>query len=209
MSGYINNIGILQPIGNVGIMDFLSNSIGPNYPVEPVYPIATICFPAKTFITTNQGDISIDKIDTTIHTIRNKKIVAITKTISRDTYLVLFQKDSLGENISNKDTIISKNHMIFYSGQMIPAKLFLNKFIKVTKIPYSGEPLYNVLLEEHDKMLVHNLICETLHPENLIAQLYKILPDFSEENQTNIISSLNESILYNKEVIITCPTLVN
>ena len=26
--------------------------------------------------------------------------------------------------------------------------------------------LYNVLMEEHDKMVVNNLICETLHPEN-------------------------------------------
>ena len=29
-------------------------------------------------------------------------------------------------------------------------------------------------MENHDKMVVNNLICETLHPENGIAILYNI-----------------------------------
>ena len=30
-------------------------------------------------------------------------------------------------------------------------------------------------METHDKMIVNNLICETLHPENCVAKLYEIL----------------------------------
>ena len=47
----------------------------------------------------------------------------------------------------------------------------LNNGIYLKK--YRGDILYNVLMEEHDKLVVNNLICETLHPKNKIAKLYK------------------------------------
>jgi hypothetical protein len=40
----------------------------------------------------------------------------------------------------------------------------------VIKVKYSGELLYNVLLEQHSTMKVNNILCETLHPENAIAK---------------------------------------
>ena len=145
-------------------------------------PVSNACFPQKTPITTNQGIIPIEHIDISKHTIRNKKIVAITKTVTQDKYMVCFEKDSLGENIPCDKTIISKNHMIFYKGKMRPADYFTNAKIKnVKKVNYSGEILYNVLLEEHDKMVVNNLICETLHPNNYLAKLYKILKIFETD----------------------------
>jgi ornithine carbamoyltransferase len=48
------------------------------------------------------------------------------------------------------------------------------------------------LLKEHDKMVVNNLICETLHPENLVAKLYEILEPFNEEEQYKLIEKFNE-----------------
>jgi hypothetical protein len=77
-------------------------------------PISNICFPSGTHITTNQGTIPIEKINKEIHTIRNKKIVGITQTITQDKYLVCFEKDSLGINLPSQKTIISKNHCIVY-----------------------------------------------------------------------------------------------
>lgn len=211
MNQYVNNsnqftniIGVVQPPTVLGTSQSYSQIVGP---VQAIYPLSDICFPAGTSITTNQGVICIDKIDTTIHTIRNKKIMSITKTISQDKHLILFKENSLGPNIPNKPTMTTENHMIFYNKQMIPAAVFVDNFINVTKIPYTGEPLYNVLLENHDKMIVNNLICETLSPEHPIAKLYKILPNFSAENQMSIIKSLNDSILYKKEGSITFPTL--
>jgi hypothetical protein len=160
--------------------------------------ISNICFPAGTPVTTNQGIIHIDKINPDIHTIRNKKIVGVTQTTTPDKYLVCFEKDSIEENIPSQKTIISKNHHIFYKGQMIQAKKFLGKFENVKKIKYNREILYNVLMEEHDKMIVNNLICETLHPENTMAKLYNHLQKLNPEEKGKLIKKCNEYIIDNK-----------
>ena len=43
----------------------------------------------------------------------------------------------------------------------------------VKKVAYNGETLYNVLLEKHGRMIINNMICETLHPENIAAKVAK------------------------------------
>lgn len=161
------------------------------------FPVSDICFPATTPILTNKGNINIEQINPDIHTIRNRKIIAITKTITQDKYLICFEKDSLGINIPSQKTIISKNHLIFYKGKMIKAKKFLYFSENVKKIKYNGEVLYNVLLETHDKMMVNNMICETLHPDNVIAQLYRSLPNLNKEEQQELIKQTNKWIKYN------------
>jgi hypothetical protein len=133
--------------------------------------IANICFAKGTPILTDQGLIAIDKIDIEIHSINQKKIVDITKTVSKETFLVCFEKDALDTNSPTQKTIISQNHLIFYEGTFHKAKWFLT-FSGVKSIPYNGETLYNVLLEKHDIINVNNLICETLRPVNPIAKFY-------------------------------------
>ena len=160
-------------------------------------PFSNICFPAKTPVRTDSGIINIEEIDPNIHTIRNKKIIAITKTITQDKYLVCFEKDSLGHNMPSQKTVISKNHKVFYKGIMIKAKDFINKFENVSKLKYTGEILYNVLMEELDKMVVNNLICETLDPENSIAKLQMTLQKFSIFDQIKIIKEYNKFIVKN------------
>jgi hypothetical protein len=157
--------------------------------------ISDICFVAGTPITTNQGIISIEHLNPNIHTIRNKKIIAITQTINCDKYLVCFEKDSLGKNIPSQKTIMSKNHCILHKGKMKQAKEFVYKYDNIKKIKYSGEILYNVLLEEHEKMVVNNIICETLHPDNWVAKIYKDLLPKCNANQQNIcIKQINERV---------------
>jgi photosystem II stability/assembly factor-like uncharacterized protein len=134
--------------------------------------IANICFPKGTPILTDQGVIAIDKIDIEVNTINQKKIIDITKTVSKETFLVCFEKNALGLDMPNQETIISPGHTLLYEGEMHQAKWFLEKFSKVKSIPYTGETLYNVLLKNHDTMNVNNLICETLLPENPIAKFY-------------------------------------
>jgi hypothetical protein len=163
------------------------------YPI----PISNICFPAGTPITCNQGSIPIEKINPDIHTIRNKKIVRIIKTITQDKYLVCFEKDALGTNFPSQKTIISKNHSIFYARNMRQAKQFVGINGKVYKIKYRKEILYNVLMEEHDKMVVNNLICETLHPENAIVKLYRHLQKLNPEEQNDLINNYNEYVIKN------------
>ena len=50
-------------------------------------------------------------------------------------------------------------------------------------------------MENYDKILVNNLICETLHPNNIIAKLYKT--KYSEDYKEKIIFIINSSIRRN------------
>jgi hypothetical protein len=86
---------------NTSISDILAEQ-------NQTIPIADICFVKNTPIETDQGIIPIYKIDPKLHTINNKKVVAITKSIAEEKYLVCFEKNSLGENIPNTRTIVSK-----------------------------------------------------------------------------------------------------
>jgi len=155
-------------------------------------PISNICFPAGTLISTDQGEISIEKIIPFENTINNKNIQAITKTISYDTYLVCFDKNALGNNYPNKKTTMSKHHKILYKGQMIEAYKFLGYFEKVKQVDYNREILYNVLMEKYENIIVNNIMCETLHPNNIIAKLYN--SNYGEEYKNKIIYMMNESI---------------
>ena len=191
---YYGNITVLQLYnGGVTVQQLYDAGIPQNAILN-----SNICFPAGTPVSTNQGKIPIELIDPEIHTICNNKIVGITQTISPDKYLVCFEKDALGLNKPSQKTIISKNHELFYKGKMVKAKDFIGKFENVKKIKYTGEVLYNVLMEEHDKMMVNNLICETLNPENTVAQLYMILQTLTPEKQVNVIKQYNEHIIKEK-----------
>lgn len=161
-------------------------------------PIANTCFPAGTPINTDQGVISIENIKPEINTIRNQNIIAITKNITRDKYLICIEKNALGNNIPSEKTIISKNHKLLYKGQMIKANKLLDISSNVYKIKYNEEILYNVLLKDHSKILVNNMICETLNPKHGIAVLHKILKNIKIEDHHKIISFFNNhSIKHN------------
>jgi hypothetical protein len=166
---------IFDDIGDT--LMFYSSSIEIIPPEPPVPPIISdICFPKHTLIHTDQGEIMISKINTKIHTIHNKKIKAITKTISPDDYLVCFEKHSIDFNYPSKQTIMSKNHKIKYNGKLMKAHTFLEKNkTTIYKIKYTGEVLYNVLMEEYTTIKVNNLLCETLDPNSMIAIIYNNL----------------------------------
>ena len=160
--------------------------------------ISNICFVGSTPITTNQGNIPIDKINSQIHTIRNKKIIRITQTITQDKYLVCFEKDSLAPNIPSQKTIISSFHCIYYQGKMMQARDFVGKYENVKNTRYRGETLYNVLMEDHEKMLVNNLICETLNPKNAIVEVYKFIDKLNPKEQESFIKANNKYVIDNK-----------
>jgi uncharacterized membrane protein len=153
-------------------------------------PISNICFPAGTPVQTDQGFIHIDDIDPQIHTINNQTILHITKTTTLDNYLISFEKNSLERNIPCRKTLMTKDHKIMFEGNLVPAYRFLDYSDKVKKVKYSGETLYNVLLAEYGTINVNNLMCETLHPDNIIAKLY--MRELKE--QPRLICQLNSSL---------------
>ena len=153
---------------------------------------ADICFVAGTPVNTDQGDVAIDKIDVSKHTIRGKRIVAVTKTVCTEKHLVCIRKDALAKNVPSQDTLTTQNHCFFYNGNMVKAKHLVNKLDNVDLVKYDGCTLYNVLQDKHEKMVVNNLISETLHPEHGIAQIYRYFAEnnICHEIQQKVIASL-------------------
>lgn len=154
--------------------------------------ISNICFPAGTPINTDQGIIAIEKIDSHKHTLNHQPIQHITQTTTLDPYLICFEKDAVRRNIPNKRTIMTKDHLVAFEGQLVPAYRFLKYSKQVKKVDYHGEMLYNVLLAEHSLMTVNNLECETLHPDNSIAKLYNA--GFTAEETNTLIIEMNEAL---------------
>jgi hypothetical protein len=137
-------------------------------------PPSPICFPAGTPVTTDQGLIAIEKLNTDKHTIRGKEIIAITQTRPLQKHIVCFGKDSLSKNVPSQETCCSMEHKVFYKGEMMKARDIVKLCENVSFIPYNGETLYNVLLKKQDKMMINNLICETLDPKNIMAKISTI-----------------------------------
>jgi len=188
---YIPNIGSVIHCHILPHYD--ENSMAIIYAVRPASNfISNICFPAGTPITTDQGNIPIETILPNIHTINNKKIVDITKTITLEDYLVCFEEGSVSTNIPSQKTIISPKHKLYYNGKMMSAELFIGKFNNVYKVEYDGEILYNVLMENYDIMLVNNLICETLHPDNILAKLHTSCKNVNTNEYEQLIENFNQ-----------------
>jgi hypothetical protein len=173
------------------------NSFTLNYaPVIPV-PLYDICFAENTPVMVDQGIVPIQKINTKIHTIKNKKIVAITKTLTNDDYLVRFEKNSLGRNYPCADVIMSKDHKILFGGgvggaggepaKMVEADYFVNRFTGVKRVKHNGGFLYNILMEDYQHVSVNNMICETLDPTNPVALLYNNNNGKGIDNGTKMI----------------------
>lgn len=163
----------------------------PPFPPPPI-PIVPICFPAGTPVLTDQGNIDIEKIVPEIHTINNKKIIAITQSLMNDKNIISIEKHSLGLNIPNKKTYISNNHCIVYKNKLVPANYLVNRIAGVYFVKYNNEILYNVLMEKHYIMRVNNIRVETLNPKNIVAKLYT--DEYSPQEKTRIILEINENI---------------
>jgi hypothetical protein len=161
-------------------------------PPPPPNPIYNICFPAGTPIKTDQGIFPIEKLHANKHTINQYTIQHITKTITQDTHLICFEQHALGLNVPSEKTVMTKEHKILFEGRYVAAEKFLSLSKKVTKIKYNGELLYNVLLENYGTLQVNNLVCETLHPDNLIAKLYN---NYKEAERPELVYQLNASLL--------------
>ena len=171
-----------------------TNSVPPA-PVAPGAPGAAgsgTCFPAGTPVQTDQGLIAIDKIDPEYNTINNKKIVAVTKTVASEAHIIQLEQNAIGPNYPSQTTQISQLHALLYNGKMTRAK----DIPEGKRIQYNGETLYNVLLENHETMIINNLIVETLNPRNNIAILYKHITtnNLSTTEQNRLINLLNNKL---------------
>ena len=109
--------------------------------------------------------------------------------------MVRIGKDSFSLNYPNKDIILTKKHNIYFKGKMMEAHKFIGHYDKITLVRYNGETLYNILMEKYDVVKVNNILCETLHPENIIAKLYTSY--ISDDYKNKITIAINDCIKKN------------
>ena len=154
-------------------------------PPDEILIDQNICFLAGSLVKTDKGRVAIDKINKKYHTIRGKRILYVTKSISSSSYIIRIQKNSLGNNYPSKTTYLSHTHKIHYYNRMIKSYELLHLF-GVDIIPYHGETMYNILLDSYSRIEVNNLICETLHPNHILGLLYSNM-NIWNQNQINVI----------------------
>jgi hypothetical protein len=165
-------------------------SAAPVPPVSTPIPISNICFTYNTPIETDQGEVEISCIDTNNkYTINSYPIIAITKTILNDPYVVCFEAHSIEQDYPTCKTTMSINHLILYKGTMRKALTFVNHET-ITLVDYKGDMMYNVLLPIHHHMKVNGMMCETLDPRNKIASFYSLLYDFPVEERGLVYQNL-------------------
>ncbi len=158
------------------------------YQRSVLYDGANICFPAGTLVNTDQGRIPIEKIKAEENTISNKKIIGVSKTVSKEKKLVCLEKNSLGFNIPSERTLMSFEHKILFNNYMVPAKKLIGFTNGIHTVDYKGEILYNILMDKSDTMIVNNMIVETLDPNNVVSKNIKnnILKNILNKRQLKI-----------------------
>jgi len=95
--------------------------------------------------------------------------------------------------------VMSGNHRVVVNGQMKMARELLKarsvgfgaKMHSINAIRYDGQPMYNVLMEDYNVILVNNMVCETLDPDNKMADLHAHLKYMSHERQQMLVSKFN------------------
>jgi hypothetical protein len=170
-----------------------SNGDISNMQLSDFIQVCNICFPAGTQVNTDQGKIAIEKLVPGVNTIDNKKIVTITETVMTDNRLVKIKKNALSKNIPNKDTTISGFHKVKHNGKLIESYKLANFYKDIKYIPYNGEVLYNVLMENWEIMQVHNMEVETLHPDNIIAKLHN--SKLPEDQKLQLLGEISQAVI--------------
>jgi len=142
-----------------------------------VAPASAICFPAGTMVETDQGHISIERLVSNVHTIDDVKVLHVTSTCPFPwiRQLVQINRDALGSGVPNARVLLSPAHQIQYEGEFVRAESLL-MLPGVELSLYTGDLLFNVLLPHHGTISVCGMLCETLSPCNLVAQIMLLSP---------------------------------
>ena len=127
---------------------------------------AVVCFPGDTPVTTDQGEIKIKELVAGEHTIDGKRIKYITKVRNEDSTLTCIRRNAIEEGVPSRKTLITNEHLVEFHGEMVQAGELVDMVDGAFKVKYNGEPVYNVVMEKKDTMMVNGLRCETLDPKS-------------------------------------------
>lgn len=136
------------------------------------FTVTNACFPAGTPIQTDQGIVPIEQINILKNTIRGYKIKALIHSYLTDKNMVLFKRGSLYKNVPSKDTVMSRYHKVYFNKRMSYAKDFVQMGIAQYKSYSMYTPIFNLLLESHENMMINNMIVETQNPQSTVGRFY-------------------------------------
>ena len=141
-----------------------------------IRPKSNICFPADEIVHIDGGKKKcIQHIQPLLDTIDGHVIRKLTMSYSTEKTLTMIKKNSFGNDIPNKDTLISNHHKIHWKDKRIEAKHFVGVIEGIEHVPYDYQLMYNILLDEEGEMVINNMVVETLHPDNNVAKLFHLL----------------------------------
>jgi hypothetical protein len=138
---------------------------GPEYtPTALFWDVGNTCFPAGTVISLDQGDVEIQHIDVSTHTINGERILAISRVTPDSKHVVRVEKDAFAPNCPSQTFECSRAHeLISPSGERQTAEKWVNNK-QITFVKNTHWDLYNVVLKHHGTMKVYNLEVDTLNP---------------------------------------------
>lgn len=125
------------------------------------------CFPPGTLVTTDDGEVCIENLCG--HRIRGSKVLKLSRSYGQDS-LVHLTPGCLCSNVPSVDTLISREHRVYYKGDMMKARDLVGRVRGVVMEEHDGSVLYNVVLGHHGVMKINNLICETHVPRAVRKQ---------------------------------------
>lgn len=119
---------------------------------------------------TDQETVEIQNIKPEYHTINNKEIKCVTSVYNSDGMVVKIEKDCLGENKPSNTIYMQKDHKLMMNPFEFSALLTSGNI--QFESSSSDELLYNVLLENHETMMIENIQVETLNTELEISKYF-------------------------------------
>lgn len=131
-------------------------------------PASNICFVAGSLVETDQGQVKIEEINASLHTISGEQINGLVKSTGDMPCLAYIKQDLISLGVPERDTFCSVWHKILFNGEMMEAQVLPG----AQPYPYSIQTLYNILMEKHSTMKVNNMTVETLHPESPAAKIF-------------------------------------
>ena len=128
--------------------------------------VTEICFPGNTPVLTDQGEININELVAGKHTIDGKTIRYITKVTNPNRTLTCIRRNAISDGVPSRKTIMTNEHRLMFEGEMVRAEELVDLVEGVFKVKNNGEPVYNVVMEKQDTMMVNGLRCETVNPHS-------------------------------------------
>jgi len=166
-TGYWNNI----LINVTNATTYTTNIVGILKTPNLLTPQNMVCFAEDSMVFTPNGEVAIQDLkqgDLVYDENYNlQKVEFIAKRTffpsKSNKYSIPYEikKNQLGENVPNKDTIVSASHLIKYEGKMVPASQLGTEAEINSAITY-----YNVSVSNYSTMIVNGMVSETLDTSN-------------------------------------------